>query len=162
MQRTITLCEGENIPSSKEGCKFLPALFHTLFHCADHHDSTFDPIFDCLSFNCPRLYCLHRRRAAAFVGGGFLPKSARGTKVDGAIAIADWYGTLAGLAGVDPTDHSAAASGLPPIDSVDVWPLVIGENTTSPRYELLVDENCLIQGDLKIIRGKVWLRLFTL
>ena len=65
------------------------------------------------------------------------------------------YGTLAALAGVDPTDHSAAASGLPPIDSVNVWPMVIGENSTSPRHELLVDANCLIQGDMKILRGKV-------
>ena len=46
---------------------------------------------------------------------------------------ADWYGTFARLAGVDPTDHAAAASGLPPIDSVDVWPLVTGANATSPR-----------------------------
>jgi len=46
-------------------------------------------------------------------------------------------------------------SGLPPIDSVDVWPLVIGENTTSPRTEILVTETCLIQGDLKLIRGSV-------
>lgn len=84
-----------------------------------------------------------------------MPEPARGTAVDGMIAIADWYGTLANLAGVDPTDHSAAESGLPPIDSVDVWPLVIGENTTSPRTEILVTETCLIQGDLKLIRGSV-------
>ena len=80
------------------------------------------------------VYCaMASRRAAAFVGGGFVPPAARGTVSDGMIAIADWYGTLAALAGVDPTDHAAAASGLPPIDSVDVWPLVIGANKTSPR-----------------------------
>jgi hypothetical protein len=43
---------------------------------------------------------------------------------------------------------------LPPIDSVDVWPLVIGQNATSPRAELLVDESCLVAGNLKLIRGK--------
>jgi len=53
-------------------------------------------------------------RAAAFVGGGFVPEPARGTAVDGMIAIADWYGTLANLAGVDPTDHSAAEIGPAP------------------------------------------------
>ena len=94
-------------------------------------------------------------RAAAFAGGGFIPEAARGTVSEGMIAIADWYGTFALLAGVDPTDHSAAASGLPPIDSVDVWPLVTGANKTSPRFELLVDANCFVQGDYKLIRGKV-------
>merc|ERR1711871_844063 len=54
-------------------------------------------------------------RAAAFIAGGFVPPAARGSTCEGAIAIADWYGTLARLAGVDPTDHTAAASGLPPI-----------------------------------------------
>lgn len=94
-------------------------------------------------------------RAAAFVGGGFIPEAVRGTVNDGTIAIADWYGTLAKLAGVDPTDHTAALWDLPPIDSVDVWPLVSGANGTSPRHELLVDANCLIQGDMKLLRGKV-------
>ena len=94
-------------------------------------------------------------RAAAFAGGGFIPEAARGTVSDGMIAIADWYGTFAGLAGVDPTDHSAAASNLPPIDSVDVWPLVTGANKTSARDELLVDANCLIQGDYKLLKGHV-------
>ena len=43
-----------------------------------------------------------------------------------------------GLAGVDPTDHAAAAAGLPPIDSFDLWPLLSGANTTAPRTELLI------------------------
>ena len=36
-----------------------------------------------------------------------------------------------------------------------MWPLVIGENQTSPRYEIPVDDNCLIQGEWKLLRGKV-------
>jgi hypothetical protein len=31
------------------------------------------------------------------------------------------YATYAHLAGVDPTDHMAAAAGLPPIDSLNMW-----------------------------------------
>ena len=34
---------------------------------------------------------------------------------------------------MDPTDHRAAAAGLPPIDGVNVWPLISGANATSPR-----------------------------
>ena len=32
-------------------------------------------------------------RVAAFVSGGYLPGSARGTQCDGMISVADWYGT---------------------------------------------------------------------
>lgn len=59
--------------------------------------------------------------------------------------IADWYYTFAkGLAGVDPTDHEAAKAGLPPIDGVDLWPLVSGQTTTSPREEVAIDAQTLI------------------
>jgi hypothetical protein len=37
------------------------------------------------------------------------------------------YGTFAHLAGVDPTDHRAAAAGLPPVDSLNLWPYVSGQ-----------------------------------
>ena len=49
-------------------------------------------------------------------GAGYM----RGTKSEALIAIADWYSTFSFLAGVDPTDHSAAAAGLPPIDSINM------------------------------------------
>ena len=41
--------------------------------------------------------------------------------------------TFAALAGVDPTDARAAAAGLPPIDGLNMWPLLSGLNATSPR-----------------------------
>ena len=66
------------------------------------------------------------------VAGGFLPPSAP-KAVNGIIAAWDWYATFCALAGVDPTDARAAAAGLPPIDSVNVWPLLSGTTTTSPR-----------------------------
>ena len=99
-------------------------------------------------------------RAAAFVGGGFVPVAARGTRCSHIIAIADWYGTFAALAGIDPTDHRAAANAqwgnpLPPIDSANVWGNVIGTNSTPARLEVPVDGNCLIQGDWKILFGTI-------
>ena len=92
-------------------------------------------------------------RAAAFVSGGFLPPAARGTVTHGMIAIADWLGTFAALAGVDPTDAKAAAAGLPPVDSVDVWPLISQLNRTSPRSEIPVTSNVLIQHNYKLMLG---------
>lgn len=53
----------------------------------------------------------------------------------------DWYATFASLAGVDPTDHRAAAAGLPPIDSLDMWPMLSGANMTSPRTHVPIGSN---------------------
>jgi len=92
-------------------------------------------------------------RAAAFVSGGFLPAAARGTVTADTIAIADWYGTFAALYGADATDAKAAAAGLPPVDSVNVWPLVSRQNTTSPRTEIPVTPNVLISGRYKLMLG---------
>ena len=33
-------------------------------------------------------------------------------------------------------DRRAAAAGLPPVDGLDVWPLISGANATSPRTEI--------------------------
>lgn len=89
-------------------------------------------------------------RVNAFASGGYLPKAVRGSKVEGIIHIADWYRTLTqGIAGLDPTDHWAAASGLPPIDSLNVWPMLSGKNMTSPRESILVNANVIVVGEWK-------------
>jgi len=77
-------------------------------------------------------------RVNAFASGGLIPAPMRGTQVDGLITGADAYATFCGLAGVDPTDAAAAAAGLPPIDSLDMWPMLSGANKTSPRAEVVV------------------------
>ena len=41
-------------------------------------------------------------RVPAFVTGGFVENSQRGTRRNGMMHTADWMATLAGLAGVDP------------------------------------------------------------
>eukprot|EP00401_Gymnodinium_catenatum_P073526 CAMPEP_0117618780 /NCGR_PEP_ID=MMETSP0784-20121206/86278_1 /TAXON_ID=39447 /ORGANISM="" /LENGTH=601 /DNA_ID=CAMNT_0005422651 /DNA_START=49 /DNA_END=1850 /DNA_ORIENTATION=- len=80
-------------------------------------------------------------RTPAFVTGGALPAAMRGKTLDtrhGLIAAWDWYATFAALAGADPTDRKAKRAGLPPVESVNVWPLISGEVVTSPRQAIVV------------------------
>ena len=100
-------------------------------------------------------------RVNAFVSGGYLPEKMRGQKTEGYIHLADWYATLCGLAGVDPTDEEAAKAKLPPIDSLDVWPLISGQNTTSPRTDIPVSHDTLISGDYKLITGNIAYSVWT-
>lgn len=106
-------------------------------------------------------------RVNAFVAGGALPAAMRGTKYEGYITGWDWYATYAAIAGVDPTDHLAEESGLPPIDSVNQWPVLSGSNTTAPRTSITIGETSalrfngdgktlvggLIKGDYKLLLG---------
>ena len=94
-------------------------------------------------------------RVNAFVSGGYLPESMRGKKTEGYIHLADWYATFCSLAGVDPTDEKAIKAHLPPIDSMNMWPLISGQNSTSPRVDIPVTLSTLISGDYKILTGKV-------
>jgi hypothetical protein len=77
-------------------------------------------------------------RAVAFVHSPLLPAAVRGTRREGLIHIADWYGTLARLAGADPTDSGV---GKLPVDSVDLWPYLSGQVPTSPRTGLVLGFN---------------------
>lgn len=93
-------------------------------------------------------------RGNAFVSGGFLARKAPqrvGSKLEGYTHICDWYATFAALAGADPTDHRAAAAGLPAIDSLNLWPYLSGAEPTSPRTEIFADPGVLIVGDWKLI-----------
>ena len=78
-------------------------------------------------------------RVSAFASGGLIPPSKRGTVSNGLVAIADVYTTLCGLAGVDPTDETAEAAGLPPIDGLDISPMLVDAQvgvSESPRKEV--------------------------
>ena len=94
-------------------------------------------------------------RVNAFVAGGYLPSKMQGRKSEGYIHIADWYSTFCSLGGVDPKDKEAAMAHLPPIDSLDMWPLISGQNATSPRTDIPVSYNTLISGDFKIVTGAI-------
>ena len=105
-------------------------------------------------------------RVNAFVSGGALPVARRGQKEEGLVTIWDWYATYAGIAGVDPTDHAASAAGLPPIDSIDVWPLLAGANSTPPRTEIALgdttavnpngDGDTLVGGVMQVLNGTAY------
>lgn len=75
-------------------------------------------------------------RVNAWVSGGFVAPSMRGTKYEGLVTGWDWYATFCAFAGVDPTDHRAALANLPPIDSHSHAGLILGTSVTSPRTEI--------------------------
>ena len=71
-------------------------------------------------------------------------QAVRGTQQHGLSACWDWYatlGTLAGAAGGGRHDARAEASGLPPVDSLDLWPLISGRIRRSPRVEVPLGSN---------------------
>lgn len=92
-------------------------------------------------------------RVPAFVSGGFLPPSRRGAVEEGPVHIADWLATLAGVAGVPFEDARAAAAGLPPVESLDLWPLLSGANATSPRAEFPISAQVLVAWPYKLLLG---------
>ena len=100
-------------------------------------------------------------RVNGLVSGGYLPEKMKGQKTDGYIHLADWYATFCSLAGVDPTDEAAAKANLPPIDSLNMWPLISGQNSTSPRTDIPASHNTLISGDYKIITGSLRYSIYT-
>ena len=91
----------------------------------------------------------------AFVSGGYLPEKMRGQKMTGYIHLADWYATFCAIAGVDPKDERAAKNNLPPIDSMNMWLLISGETTESPRKNIPASHKTMISGDYKILTGIV-------
>ena len=76
-------------------------------------------------------------RGAAFASGGYIPSKVRGTKIADPMHLADWYATFAAMAGVNPTDHSAAGAKLPAIDGVNLWPRLSGASASAPREEVI-------------------------
>ncbi|CAJ1355173.1 unnamed protein product [Effrenium voratum] len=92
-------------------------------------------------------------RVPAFVAGGYVPSQLRGTSNSGMIHIADWYATLSKMAQVDVTDFRAANAGLPKIDSLDVWPFLVGEVPESPRDVLPLGPTSLLWGQWKLLDG---------
>jgi arylsulfatase I/J len=72
-------------------------------------------------------------RVNAFLSGGFLPQAARGTVYNELMTAWDWMATFSAVAGVDPTDHRAAAAGLPPIDSINQWDRLVSKTDVAPR-----------------------------
>jgi arylsulfatase B len=97
-------------------------------------------------------------RVAAWLSGGALPTAVRGSVQRGLMHGADWLATLCGLAGGTAAacvaDARAAAAGLPPIDSLDLWPLLSGANASSPRFEFAASAATLVTARFKLIEGQ--------
>ena len=101
-------------------------------------------------------------RVAAFVSGGFIPPSLRGSVSKVIVHISDWYPTLARLAGADPTDDPPVPPlpidpsephkdiygerSFPPVDGVDVWPHLLdaGANETAAHESLWLSREVLL------------------
>ena len=95
-------------------------------------------------------------RVNAWVSGGYLQQVAPkqiGKKLEGVTHVCDFYATFAYLAGQDPTDHRAAAANLPPIDSLNLWPYLSGQNDTSPRSDVYMDTSALLSWPWKVMTG---------
>eukprot|EP01052_Picozoa_sp_SAG31_P067961 SAG31_NODE_26766_length_437_cov_0.458580_1_plen_69_part_01 len=45
---------------------------------------------------------------------------------------------MSNLVGQDSIDLKPPAQGLPPPDSLDMWPMIVGTNSTSPRVTLVL------------------------
>jgi uncharacterized coiled-coil protein SlyX len=74
-------------------------------------------------------------QVATFVAGGFLPSSQQGKTHDGLMHICDWHTTLAKIAGIDPAAGEPNAPS--PIDGIDAWPWISGNQPHSDRRELV-------------------------
>merc|ERR1712232_1168235 len=80
-------------------------------------------------------------RVNAFVTGGFLPAPMRGKNISSPVHVCDWYATFCGLAGVDPKDDH---EGVPPLDSLDQWPVISGASQEDVRKEVFPGSGVLI------------------
>ena len=79
---------------------------------------------------------------AAFVSGGFLPKTRRGIKLEGLATVWDLLATYSVVGGLTEAvareDSAAEAAGLPAIDSMSQWGYWSGETKTPPRTEVAI------------------------
>ena len=100
-------------------------------------------------------------RVNAFASGGLIPAAMRGARSTAFAAMEDWYVTFCALAGVDPADTKAAAAGLPPVDGLDLWPVLSGANASSGRRLHFLGSsddspdkgNTIVQGVIRAVDG---------
>ena len=90
-----------------------------------------------------------------FLNGGVLPRSQRGKVDNGLMHIADWYATFSYMAGVDVHDARASFAGLPEVDSLNMWPWLMGEEEESPRTGFVISDYAIMEGDFKYVQGRL-------
>uniref|UniRef100_A0A7S4SZ52 Sulfatase N-terminal domain-containing protein n=1 Tax=Alexandrium monilatum TaxID=311494 RepID=A0A7S4SZ52_9DINO len=109
-------------------------------------------------------------RTNAFVSGGFIPPERRGARHTGVVSIADWYGLVSELAGVDQEDKAAAEAnawlakqGLPllkPVDSVPQWKHIV-QGTNGRPNTLYVSDKAVLRYPYKLVAGDQVYSMFT-
>ena len=70
------------------------------------------------------------------------------------IHVCDWYRTFGVLAGVLPPEGAVAGvnydgAAVPPLDGLNMWPLLTGKGHSSPRTGFPLSEFAIIQGQYK-------------
>jgi arylsulfatase B len=89
-------------------------------------------------------------RVNAFVSGGYLPQTVRGTTSSALIHIADYFKTMCLVAGLSEEEcerddkAAGAVPPLPPIDSHSFLPVLMGTGTLSLRTEVPVSRDVLL------------------
>jgi len=101
-------------------------------------------------------------RTNAFISGGIIPKERRGQKHEGVVSIADWYGVVSELAGVDAADRKAEKAnewlekkGLPllkPVDVVPQWQHMM-DGTNGRPDTLYVSNKAVLKYPYKLVAG---------
>eukprot|EP00041_Stephanoeca_diplocostata_P013943 m.249525 g.249525 ORF g.249525 m.249525 type:complete len:537 (+) comp19525_c0_seq2:91-1701(+) len=87
-------------------------------------------------------------RVMAFLTGGYLPASFRGTSTNAFISVADWYPTFCTLAGVaDCSDNIIRGNASLPIDGVNVWPRITNASSAIGHEFLPTTENGIIYAE---------------
>ena len=91
-------------------------------------------------------------RVTSFISGGVVPAALRGTRnTNSVVHIIDWWATLSVLAGVDPVDDAWFEGAVRPVDSVDVWPMLVGTNLTAPRPWTPTSDYGIVWGQYKLV-----------
>lgn len=96
-------------------------------------------------------------RTNAFVSGGYLTQVAPhmvGKKLTGYFHVCDYYATFCALANCSVHDERAARAGLPPVDSLNMLPYLLGKTESSPRVVVHLDAGAVVRGDLKYLKGE--------
>lgn len=112
-------------------------------------------------------------RTAAFVSGGLIPASLRGSASVLNCHVVDWYPTFSYLAGVDGTDDPPVPPlpvdpsnptldiygnhSYPGVDGVNIWPMLIdpsNHNKSSAHPYLVLSKEVIIAGNYKLLVGQ--------
>lgn len=101
-------------------------------------------------------------RTNAFVSGGFIPPEKRGSVHKGVVSIADWYGLVCELAGVEQEDKAAISAnewltkqGLPllkPVDSVPQWKHILAGTNGRPE-SFYISNKAVLKWPWKLVAG---------